>query len=100
MAKRIIASIDLSLIDKNKIKEVKLKSGKTARFYDIEIYLKDEKDQYGNDVSVSIGQTKEEREQKVTKVYLGNGKTVWQSDSVQAQQEVKNDTLEDDSLPF
>ena len=99
MAKRIIASIDLSLIDKNKIKEVKLKSGKTARFYDIEIYLKDEKDQFGNDVSVSIGQTKEEREQKVTKVYLGNGKTVWQSDSPQRSENNSTNETSDD-LPF
>lgn len=99
MAKRIIASIDLSLIDKSKIKEVTLKSGKVAKYYDIEIYLKDEKDQYGNDVSVSIGQTKEEREQKVTKVYLGNGKTVWQSDSVQSSDNNTSNETSDD-LPF
>lgn len=98
MAKRIIASIDLSLINKSKIKEVTTKSGKVAKYYDIEIYLKDDKDQFGNDVSVSQGQTKEEREQKAQKIYLGNGKTVWQSDSKPNPDEITNENSDD--LPF
>ena len=74
MAKLISASIDLSKIDKSKIKE---KDG--HKYYDITIALNDEKDKYGNDCAITEGQTKEERLDKVKKVYLGNGKIIWTS---------------------
>jgi hypothetical protein len=77
MAKIISASIDLSKIDKAKIV-----NGKDGRMYlDITIICNDELDQYGRDTQIVHGQTKEEREQKVQKVYLGNGKTIWSGDS-------------------
>lgn len=74
MSKLISASIDLSKIDKTRIKE---KDG--HKYYDITISLNDEKDKYGNDVAITEGQTKEERLAKSRKVYLGNGKVVWDS---------------------
>ena len=74
MAKLISVGIDLSKIDKTKITE---KNG--ALWYNITISVNDEKDQYGNDTGVYQSQTKEERESKAKKVYLGNGKTVWES---------------------
>ena len=74
MAKLISASIDLTKIDKSKIKE---KDG--HKYYDITIALNDEKDKYGNDCSITEGQTKEERLAKEKKTYLGNGKVIWES---------------------
>ena len=41
------------------------------------ITLNDEVDQFGNQGPVIIAQTKEEREGKVDKVYLGNVQVVW-----------------------
>lgn len=77
MAKIISASIDLSKIDKSKII-----NGKDGRLYlDITIIANDELDQYGRDTQIIMGQSKEEREQKVQKVYLGNGKTIWSGES-------------------
>ena len=76
MAKIIGASIDLTKIDKSKIKE-----GKNGQKYiDISIVLNDEADKFGNTVAITEGQTKEEREAKAKKTYLGNGKVVWEND--------------------
>jgi len=75
MAKLISASIDLTKIDKSKIVE---KDGK--KWYNITIALNDEKDKFGNNVSVMQGQTKDESAAKTPKVYLGNGKVFWEKE--------------------
>jgi hypothetical protein len=41
------------------------------------ITVNDEPDQFGNQGPVCVDQSKEEREAKVAKVYLGNCKVVW-----------------------
>jgi hypothetical protein len=61
------ASIDLSKIEKAKIKKLK--------YLDITGFINDEVDQYGNNVAIIVSQSKEEREVKTPRVYLGNGKT-------------------------
>jgi hypothetical protein len=63
------------------------------RYYNIDIFIKDEKDQYGNDCAISQSQSKEEREAKDKKVYIGNGKSVWDGNA-SSQSENKAD------LPF
>ena len=45
----------------------------------ITISLNDAPDQYGNNASIWISQTKEERDAKAQKVYLGNGKVIYDS---------------------
>jgi hypothetical protein len=83
MAKMIAVSIDLSKIDKAKIKS-KDKEGNPfkngAQYYDITISVNDTKNEYGQDVSVFDAQSKEQREAKENKNYLGNGKVFWSSD--------------------
>jgi hypothetical protein len=46
----------------------------------ITISLNDTPDQYGNNVAIWISQTKEERDAKAQRVFLGNGKIVFDSD--------------------
>ena len=72
MASIIATSIDLTKIPKDKIIE-----GKKGKYLPITITLNDEPDQFGNNGPVVVQQTKEEREAKVDKVYLGNVKVVW-----------------------
>lgn len=91
MAQIISASIDLTKIDKSKINNHKNGSA----YYNIDIFIKDEKDQYGNDCAISQSQSKEQREAKEKKVYIGNGKSVWDSDS--SQSENKSEEI---NLPF
>jgi len=68
----ISASINLDKIDESKIV-----TGKQGRYYDFDIMLSDEPDQYGYHASIVIKQSKEQREAKEKRVYLGNGKVVW-----------------------
>jgi len=72
MAGIVKASINLNAIDKSKIIE-----GKKGKYLPITITINDEPDQFGNQGPVIIDQTKEEREAKVAKTYLGNCKVVW-----------------------
>tara|TARA_R110002049_G_scaffold285327_1_gene466149 strand:+ start:218 stop:538 length:321 start_codon:yes stop_codon:yes gene_type:complete len=72
MAGIIKASINLNAIDKSKIIE-----GKKGKYLPITITVNDEPDQFGNQGPVCMDQSKEEREAKSPKVYLGNVKVVW-----------------------
>ena len=72
MASIIKASINLNMIDKSKIIE-----GKKGKYLPLTITLNDEVDQFGNQGPLIIEQSKEEREAKVAKTYLGNVKVVW-----------------------
>ncbi len=72
MASIIATSIDLTKIPKDKII-----NGKKGKYIPITITLNDELDQFGNNGPVVVQQTKEEREAKTAKTYLGNVKVVW-----------------------
>ena len=72
MASIIATSIDLTKIPKDKII-----AGKKGKYLPITITLNDELDQFGNSGPVVVQQSKEEREAKAAKVYLGNVKVVW-----------------------
>ena len=72
MASIIKASIDLSKIPKEKIYV-----GRKGKYLPITITLNDENDQFGNQGPVVVEQTKEERDAKAPKTYLGNVKVVW-----------------------
>jgi len=72
MASIIKASINLNNIPKDKIFE-----GKKGKYLPITITLNDELDQFGNQGPVVVEQTKEERDAKAPKTYLGNVKVVW-----------------------
>lgn len=99
MARIISASIDVSKIDKSKL--IEGKNG--AKYYNFDIVVNDEFNQYGKDVSLSQSQSKEEREAKSKKVFIGSGKTVWskeaQSSAPAKKKEVKQEENLDD-LPF
>jgi len=93
MAKLISASINVTKIDKTKLID-----GKTGKWLPLSISLKDEADQYGNNCSISIGQSKEEREAKTEIIYLGNGKVVWEGDQKSTQK--KQTEVEEGDLPW
>ncbi len=72
-----MASIIKTSIDLNKIPKDKIYVGKKGKYLPVTITLNDELDQFGNNGPIIVEQTKEEREAKVDKVYLGNVKVVW-----------------------
>jgi hypothetical protein len=72
MASIIKANINLNLIPKDKIYH-----GKKGKYLPITITINDELGNYGDNGPIIVEQSKEEREAKAEKVYLGNVKVVW-----------------------
>tara|TARA_R100001086_G_C11808149_1_gene250726 strand:+ start:183 stop:497 length:315 start_codon:yes stop_codon:yes gene_type:complete len=104
MASIISSNIDLTKINKSKIYE-----GKKGKYYPITIVLNDEPGQYGDSGYIMTEQTKDERDAKAQKEYLGNVKVVWTNgqnvttaDKQGTQQsiEVQNVKQEEPDLPF
>jgi len=99
MSAIINASIRVDKLPKEKF--VKGKDG--AVYYNLTLSINDET-RYGNNVAVMDNQTKEEREAKVARNYLGNGKVVWTDGSiVVAEREEKPQVVKEnasDDLPF
>lgn len=65
----IKASIDLTKLDKSKI--VEGKNG--AKYYNIDIFIQDEVNQYNQNVSIANPTASKEE----SKVYIGNGSVKW-----------------------
>ena len=72
-----MASIIKTSINLNEIPKDKIYVGKKGKYLPITITLNDELDQFGNQGPVVVEQTKEERDAKAPKTYLGNVKVVW-----------------------
>jgi hypothetical protein len=72
-----MASIIETSINLNEIPKHKIVDGKKGKYLPITITINDEVDQFGNQGPVTVKQSKEERESKASKVYLGNVKVVW-----------------------
>jgi len=77
MSAIVSASIDLTKIEESKVIE---KNGK--RWLNLTISINDTTDTYGNNASVSINQSQEERTAKAPKVYLGNAKVIWSDGTI------------------
>ena len=72
-----MASIIKTSINLNEIPKDKIYIGKKGKYLPITITLNNEPDQFGNQGPVIVEQTKEERDAKAAKTYLGNVKVVW-----------------------
>ena len=87
MAKILSGSIDLNKIDKTKLVKTD-KNGQPfqngAVYLNVQVAINDEVDDYGNNASVSINQSKEEREAGNKKTYIGNLKEVWSNEKSNA----------------
>lgn len=98
MSAIIQMSIDLSKIDKSKLKD--------GKYLNVNISVNDET-RYDNNVSMCYSQTKEEREAGAKKVYFANGRVVWTDSVIKvAEKSIQNDipgssvTSESSDLPF
>jgi len=74
--KIISASINLNKINKSKL--IKGKDGN--EYLNISIICNDSENEWGKDISITEGQSEQERKDKVKKNFIGNGKTVYNSD--------------------
>ena len=53
-------------------------------YVNLSINMNDETNQWGQNVSVTLSQTKEEREAKAKRTYVANGKVVWTDGNISA----------------
>ena len=79
MSATITFSIDLSKIDKSKVIQ-----GKKGTYYNLTAFVNEDVDQYGNNVAIATGLSKEEREAGAKTHYLGNGKVISTNGSISA----------------
>lgn len=96
MSRLIAVKIDLNKIDKEK----HLYKGQKGLYLDLDVWVNDEPDQYGNDASVSINQSKEQREAGEKKVYVGNGKKLFGWPKSEAPDNPMTTDAESDDVPF
>ena len=77
---------------------------------ELTIAVNDEVNNYNQNVSAFVAQTKDQREAKANKFYVGNGRTVWTDGKIQAfeykkdsaqEKKVESDKQADETdLPF
>jgi len=72
MAGLISVSINVADLPKEKFVQ-----GKKGTYYNFTISVNDDTNQFGQNVSLFDSQTKEEREAKKSKNYIGNGSVIW-----------------------
>jgi hypothetical protein len=90
-------SINVEDIDKSK-----LIKGKKGSYLNLTMSINDET-RFGNNASITLSQSQEEREAKEAKTYLGNGKVVWVSDEGVVRAEREDVVVQDNDggdLPF
>ena len=89
-------------IDLKKLPKEKFVSGKNGVYLNLTMSVNDETNQYGQNASVFVNQSKEEREAKKKKEYVGNGMVVWNNSTI-VNATKKDEVLQeitDDDLPF
>ena len=99
-----LVNFSINVEEINKLGSDKLIKGKKGTYVNLTLSVNNET-KYGNNASVSISQTQEEREAKDKRVYIGNGKVVWVDDagvSLAEKQEAPDNVTSDDAddLPF
>ena len=90
------------------LKALNAKLGKEGEGVKLTISLSDQTNNYGQNVSAYVAQTKEQRDAKKPLFYVGNGKTFWSKGEtpVPQREEPKQDPIQvtagndDDSFPF
>lgn len=71
--------------------------GKDGKYKNYTIAVNDEVNEYGQNVSMYVEQTKEERDAKKKRQYVGNGKVVWTDGTIVSANAKKQ---EDDGFDF
>ena len=94
----ITISLDVTLIDKSRIKEIKRKNGKIAKFVDL-VLIESPNSDYG-DYMVKQQVTKAERESGVQMPILGNARNFSGQRSAAATKPAGDAPIESLSVPF
>ena len=99
------AIVNFSL-DLSKLPQDKIIKGKKGSYINLSLSLNDQTNQFGSNASVIITQTKEEREAKQDRLYVGNGKVIWTDGNITTAERKEELTSaqqqpdREDDLPF
>lgn len=85
-------------IDVTKIDKSRLYKGAKGTYLDLTVSIDTDEAEDWKQVSAWENQTKEERESKAERNFLGNGKVFWTGQGAEQKQALSNDEKED--LPF
>ena len=98
-----MATIINASIDVTKIPKEALVKGKKGTYANVTVFINDET-RFGNNASIAMSQSKEQREAGEQKTYLGNGRVVYTEGEVRvAEREdaaLAKKVAEADALPF
>jgi hypothetical protein len=83
MASTLSVSIDVKKIDKSKLYK--------GQYLNLTVGVRDNINDYDQNVSLWYSQTKEERESKLDKKFIGNGKVVWTDNVIKTSQDMRKD---------
>ena len=99
MGALINVSINLDKLDKSKIIK-----GKKGNYYNLTLSVQDETSPFGDNASIYDSQSKEEREAKANRNYVGNGSVIWTDGNIVAaerkQEAVQEPAVEEADFPF
>lgn len=96
------AVVNFSL-DVSKLPKEKMIKGKKGTYINLSASINDETNDFGQNVSIFVAQSKEDRDSKQAKSYVGNGKVVWTDGScakAEYQNELVAEEVASDDLPF
>lgn len=99
MGALINVSINLDKLDKSKIIK-----GKKGNYYKLTLSVQDETSQFGDNASIFDTQSKEERDAKTNRNYVGNGSVIWTDGNIVAaerqEQPAQEPAVEEADFPF
>jgi hypothetical protein len=84
-----IITLSLKKEDIDNLPKGAIYEGKNT-YYNLSVVVNDENDNYGQNVAVTAGQSKEERDAKAPKKYVGNGKVVWVKGNIQTAKSLED----------
>jgi len=101
MGALINVSINLDKLDKSKIIK-----GKKGNYYKLTLSVQDETSAFGDNASLFDTQSKEERDAKTNRNYVGNGSVIWTDGNIvaaerkQEAQPAQEPAVEEADFPF
>lgn len=99
------AIVNFSL-DVSKLPKEKMIQGKKGTYINLSLSLNDQTNQFGSNASFYISQSKEEREAKQDRIYVGNGRVIWTDGNITTAEQKEELTASaqqpdrEDDMPF
>lgn len=98
-----LATVQINL---NEIPKELIYNGKKGSYITLQLGINDQTNKFGQNISVTIPQSQEDREAKKPKKYIGNGKVFWTDGKLTAAEKIEepvnaaDQSPDRDDLPF